>query len=97
MNIESWERLPADIQDIILDRVMPEMYEYTKSLYREEEDAALEAIEQNVETMHWVTAEDSAPYYEYLPTHSLQIVQTLMIDPEIVQIIDDFRPSARQQ
>jgi TRAP-type C4-dicarboxylate transport system substrate-binding protein len=96
MNEQAWERLPGDIQDIILNRVMPEMYDYTKNLYRVEENAALEAIEQNVETMHWVTAEDAAPYYEYLPTHSLQIVQTLMIDPQIVQIIEDFRPSARQ-
>ena len=97
MNSESWERLPADIQDIILDEVMPEVYEFTKELYREEENAALEVIEQNVETMHWATEEDLASYNEYLPTHNLQKVQMLMIDPEIVQIIDDLRPSRQQQ
>jgi C4-dicarboxylate-binding protein DctP len=93
MNNSSWEILPADIQDIILTEVMPEVYEYTRTLYREEEDAAVVAIELNVETMHWVTEEDYAPYFEYLPTHPVQKTLMLMIDPEIVQIVDDLRPS----
>jgi len=85
--------LPGDVQDIIVDRVMPDTYEYGKRVAREKEDEALEVIAENVETLHWVTEEDLAPYHEYALDHPVFKVQMLMVDPGIVQIIEDKRPS----
>jgi TRAP-type C4-dicarboxylate transport system substrate-binding protein len=95
INSDSWEGLPAGIQDVILNEVMPEVYEFDKARFREIEDAAIELIGQNVETVHWVTQEDLDPYLEYLPSHPIYQVQKLMIDPRIVEIVDDIRPSRR--
>jgi TRAP-type C4-dicarboxylate transport system substrate-binding protein len=92
-NAESWARLPADVQDIILNQVMPEVYEFQKSTYREDEEAALKELEEELETFHWVTQEDLDAYLEYLPTHATVKVQMLMVDPEIVEVIADLWPS----
>jgi len=93
----AWESLTITDQDIILNQVMPEMYELAKKVYRDDEQASLDLIEQNVDTMHWVTPEDLEPYKAYIKTHPVARVQMLMIDPEILQIIDDLRPSRQQQ
>ena len=90
---DAWQGLPPDIQDIILNEVMPEVYEFSKRAYREVDEAAVEEIRQNVETLHWLAEEDYAPYHEYMKTHAFYQVQMLMVDPEIVQMIDDLRPS----
>jgi C4-dicarboxylate-binding protein DctP len=92
VNRESWDRLPADVQDIIENEVMPLTYESFKQDYRESEQAALEEIEQSIETVNWVTEEDRAAYLEYARTHPIRQVQMLMIDPMILDIIEEFRP-----
>ena len=97
MHMDAWESLPADIQAIILNEVMPQVYEFSKRLSREVDDAAVAELQQSLESTHWVTEEGYASYYEYLPTHSLQKVQKLMIDPELLQMIDGLRPSRQQQ
>jgi TRAP-type C4-dicarboxylate transport system substrate-binding protein len=95
MNEDSWESLPSDIQDIIMDRVMPETYEFHKRVFREDEDRALQVMEESIETVHWVTEDELAGYLEYAAAHPTIIVQTLMIDPEILEIIEEVRPSAQ--
>ena len=97
VNEGSWESLPGDVQDIIVDRIMPEIYEYGKRVAREAADDALELIAQNVETVHCATGEDIEPFEEYARTHPVTKVQMLFVDPEIVQIIEDKRPSKAQQ
>jgi TRAP-type C4-dicarboxylate transport system substrate-binding protein len=93
MHNDAWDSLPADIQDIILNRVMPEVYDFTKQMYREQEDAAIKTISENVETANWVTQEDFDAYIAYADTHAMKKVQLLMIDPAIMEIIEDARPS----
>jgi len=92
-NEKSWERLPADIQDIILNQVMPEAYEYQKNSYREAEQVALDVLEEELETLHYVSQEDMDAYLEYVPTHPTIKVQTLMIEPEIMEIIGEMKPT----
>lgn len=93
MNSDSWESLLSEDQYIILNKVMPEMYEYAKIIGREFEETSLELIEQNVETMHWITQEDSDAYTEFVQTHPVHKVQALMVDPRILEIVDKLRPS----
>ncbi|UCC60774.1 MAG: TRAP transporter substrate-binding protein [Dehalococcoidia bacterium] len=95
MNGESWESLPSDIQDIIMNQVMPDTYEFAKVIYRDDEDTALALIEQNVDTMNWVTQEDFEAYVEYAQTHPVSKVQMIMIEPRILEIIEGL--STRNQ
>jgi C4-dicarboxylate-binding protein DctP len=60
VNDDSWDSLPMDVQDIIQDEIMPRTYEFFKTSYRESEDAALETIRQNIETMNWVSEPGAA-------------------------------------
>jgi C4-dicarboxylate-binding protein DctP len=92
-NEKSWERLPADIQDIIVNQVMPEVYDFQRDSYRQAEDVALEVLEQELDTFHRVRQDDLEAYLEYLPTHATIKVQLLMVDPEIVEIISDLWPN----
>jgi len=93
INRDSWDDIPADLQDIITNEVMPDTYEFGKNLYREKEEAALELIEQNVETFHWTKADDYAAYAAYARNHPVIKVMKLMVDPRIIQIIEEARPS----
>ncbi len=92
INNNSWERLPADVQDTIVNDVMPKVYEFHKAAFREDEDTALEIIEQNVETINWVEQDDFDSYIEYSLTHPTYRVQMLMVDPEILEVIEGVRP-----
>jgi C4-dicarboxylate-binding protein DctP len=93
MNRDSWDGLPADVQDIIVNRIMPEVYEFDKQKYREIEESAMETIAQNVETVNWVTQQDLDAYVEYAKTHPVYKMQMLMVDPRIIEIVDQVRPS----
>jgi C4-dicarboxylate-binding protein DctP len=95
INSDSWESLPADDRDIILNRVVPETYQFAKTTFREEEAAALELIEESVDTLHWVTQEDMDGYLEYAKTHPIIQTQLLMVDREIVEIIEDLRQTGQ--
>lgn len=95
MNKDSWHSLPADIRDLILNRIMPEVYEFDKMRYREAEAAAMKLIARNVDTVNWCTQEDLDAYAEYCKTYSVVKAQMLMVDPRLLEIIEELRPSAR--
>jgi C4-dicarboxylate-binding protein DctP len=95
MNRDSWDGLPADVQDMIVNRIMPQVYEFDKQHYREVEESAMETIAQNVETVNWVTQQDLDAYVEYAKTHSIYKMQMLMVDPRIIEIVEQARPSKR--
>jgi TRAP-type C4-dicarboxylate transport system substrate-binding protein len=91
VNRDSWLSLPEDVRAIVSDEVVPEIYEFGKTNYREAEEAALQLIEQSVETMHWMTQEELDTYVEYAHAHPTIVVQMLMVDPEILDIIEGLR------
>ncbi|UCC61276.1 MAG: TRAP transporter substrate-binding protein [Dehalococcoidia bacterium] len=95
INQDTWDNLPADIQDIIMNVVVPEIYDFFKMTWRGDEEAALEEIERNVETMHWVTEADNDAYIDYVKTHSIYKMQMLMIDPRIPEVVEGLRPGAQ--
>jgi TRAP-type C4-dicarboxylate transport system substrate-binding protein len=92
MNRDSWDSLPADLQDAIENEIMPQVYEFDKRNYREVEDAAMETIAQNVKTVNWVTEQDLDAYVEYAQTHPVYMMQMLMVDPRIIEIVEQIRP-----
>ena len=66
-----------------------------KEGYRESEEAAIELINRNVETANWVAQEELHDYQEYSRAHPVAKVQMLMVDPRIVEIIEELRPSSQ--
>ncbi len=92
MNRDSWDSLSVDVQDMIINRIMPQVYEFDKQKYREIEEAAVETIAQNVKTVNWVTQQDLDTYSEYARTHPVYQMQMLMVDPRIIEIVDETRP-----
>lgn len=97
VNKDAWESLPSDIQDIILNQVMPETYDFHKTNYRKGQEAEMDVIEQGVETVHWAAQDDIDAYVEFSLTHPMIKVQMLMVDPKILEIIERLRPSRQQQ
>jgi len=95
INEDSWESLTANDRDIILNRVMPEVYDFAKTTFREAEANALELIEQNVETMHWVGQEDMNGFLEFAMDHPITKTQLLMVEPRIIEIIEELRPGGQ--
>ncbi|OGO02027.1 MAG: hypothetical protein A2Y59_05410 [Chloroflexi bacterium RBG_13_52_14] len=90
INEDSWDSLPTDIQDII-NGVIPEVYEFIKTGSRAEEEAAIVLIDQNVETSHWVTAEELKAYHEVCLAHPVVKGLLGMVDPRIVKIVQDLK------
>jgi TRAP-type C4-dicarboxylate transport system substrate-binding protein len=97
VNMDSWNAIPADLQDIIINEVVPETYEFGKRIYREAEDEALDTIAENVETLHWTRPDDYAAYVKYAMAHPVIKVMMLMVDPEILEIIEEARLGSQQQ
>ena len=95
VNRETWEGLPADVQDILLNRVAPELEDFSKRLYQDSETADMEFLGEQVETVHWMTPEQATEFWEGIKDHSTMIVQMLMVEPEILEIIEELRPSAQ--
>jgi TRAP-type C4-dicarboxylate transport system substrate-binding protein len=95
INADSWDSLPTDIQDMILNEVMPEIYEFFKESYREDDEAAIELINQSVETAHWVTAEEAHDYQEFCLASPIIKTMMLYVDPRIIEIVEELRPSSQ--
>lgn len=93
VNKGSWESLPTDMQEVILDQAMPDTYDFNKVNYREGEESAMAVIEQSMETAHWASQEDTEAFVEYSLTHPIIKTQMLFVDPEILEIVDGLRPS----
>jgi TRAP-type C4-dicarboxylate transport system substrate-binding protein len=92
-NGDSWQSLPSDIQDIILNQVMPETYDFNKVNYRQGQEADMRTIEEAVDTVHWATQEDIDAYVEFTLAHPLTITQMLFVDRSILEIVEELRPS----
>ncbi|UCC59279.1 MAG: TRAP transporter substrate-binding protein [Dehalococcoidia bacterium] len=95
MNGETWENLPVDIQDILINRVAPELEDFSRRLYQESEAADIEFLEEQVYTVNWMTSEQAAEFWEGVKGHPTMRVQLLMVDPKIIDIIQELRPSVQ--
>jgi len=93
MNLDSWNDLPADIQDIITDEVMPEIMDLSYQLMVDEEDSAIETLSQHLQSVNFETVEDRATMWEWAQDHPVVIGMKTVAGSELVQLIEDLRPS----
>ncbi len=93
MNKDTWDSLPADIQDIILNQVMPEVEAFAREFMPEVEAKNIAFLQSKLETVNFVTPETHPEDYAALADTPLAQLFANTIDPEIQQIIYELRPS----
>jgi C4-dicarboxylate-binding protein DctP len=93
MNEDTWDGLPADIQDIILNQVMPEVMDFAREMMPEVEAQNFEFLQSELETVNFVSPQSHPEDYAALEDTSLGILFANSIDPEVQQIIYELRPS----
>lgn len=93
VSLYHWNKLPADIQVILQDEVMPEFYEFCYSYMLEEEAAAIEVLKANLDTWHEESTEQLQEAWQQVQTVPLAQTWIEEAGPEVIQIIDALRPS----
>ena len=93
MNLESWNDLPADIQGIITNEVMPEIMDLSYQIMVDEEDSAIETLSQQLQSVNFETEDDRVAMWEWAQDHPVVMGMKAQAGPEIVQLIEDLRPS----
>ena len=94
MNLDKWNKLPADIQDIINNEVMPELVDFAYELMVEGEKADEATVRERVDTFNTATPEDRAALVEAsIANDSMHQAVQKMAGPEIVELIESLKPS----
>ena len=93
VNRDSWDALSADTQDILVNRVWPETYEFAMQTAMNAEERDIELMRSEMETYHESTVTELAEIWETASENPLTKVMLLMIDPEVVEIVEGLRPS----
>jgi len=93
MNLDTWDSLPADIQEIIANEVLPELQTYAEEEGKRMEDASVEELRGKVETINFETAEQMIAMWEEIKDYPETGVAIKMAGPELMQLIDGLRPS----
>ena len=93
VNLNAWNSLPADIQDIITDEVMPQLFEDAWQRVCEDEAAAIEQLGEHLETLHTITPEARAGGWEVIKEYSATRKWLDVAGPEVVELVDELRPS----
>ncbi|MFC2058118.1 TRAP transporter substrate-binding protein [Chloroflexota bacterium] len=91
---KSWDALPAYYQDIIENKVFPEVQEYAFQLVEEVEGGAVDLLSEHM-TVHVATPEDMAKMWNTIKEWPEMEATMEMAGPELLQIIDENRPSAK--
>jgi C4-dicarboxylate-binding protein DctP len=93
MNLDTWDSLPADIQEIITNQVMPDVVQYGYDLMVDSEAQNIATLQANMETLNFESAEDRAALWDTMKDSS--VVQGLLnaIGPDVLNIIEATRPS----
>lgn len=92
MNLGSWNKLDSDTQDIINNRVIPELQDYMADVVIEQHKAALLSLNEKMDAIHVGTPEMQQEAWEKLQTYPANVEWENLIDPEIVELIEATRP-----
>jgi TRAP-type C4-dicarboxylate transport system substrate-binding protein len=95
-NMDTWNSLSADVQDIILNQVMPEVEAFARELMPSVEVQNFEILEAELETVNYVSPESHPEDYESLKETGLYRLWAGTVNQEIQQIVHDLRPSLQQ-
>lgn len=92
MGMDVWNGLPTDIQDIIVDRVIPEVQVLSRQLIKEADVIELQTLTDNVKAVHWATPEDLAASREFLKTDVTTQEELNRYGAELLDLIAKHAP-----
>lgn len=93
VNKDIWNGLAADIRDIILNDVFPEVIEGSQEMMEEAEGAAITLFQSKLDTVHQETDADVVALWEQLKEYDAAQAWLASAGEELLQIIEDIRPS----
>ncbi len=92
-NLDTWNELPVDIQDIITDEVMPELVQFSYDYMQVDYDRVTAALKAELDTWNRVTPEDNAEMWAWAQDHKSVIGIKDIAGQWLVDYIEDIRPS----
>ena len=97
MNEDAWNSLPTDLQDIIMNDIVPEIQAWCKIEMPKEETKNLEIIEKAIlakgGTMNRAGPDTEPEIYVGVLDTDTAAFMFEVIDSEVVNIVDELRPS----
>jgi len=93
MNMDTWNSLGAELQDLISNTIMPELWAYSQEESVQAYKDACKILNEGLETMHYETPVESAEIWDVIETYDSTQNVLARIDPEILSIINEFRPT----
>ncbi|MFC1926370.1 TRAP transporter substrate-binding protein [Chloroflexota bacterium] len=89
MNMDKWNSLPSDIQDIFTSKIMPDLVDWAFEFTTQEELSYLDILRKNM-TTHTITDEERIKVREEL--WPLADKYLSMIDPDLLALAESLRP-----
>ncbi|MFC1924728.1 TRAP transporter substrate-binding protein DctP [Chloroflexota bacterium] len=93
MNMDTWNSLGADLQDLISNKIMPELWTYSQEESVQANKDACAILNTGLETLNFETPAESAAIWDVIENYSSTQNILGRIDPEILSIIYEFRPT----
>ncbi|MFC1974343.1 TRAP transporter substrate-binding protein [Chloroflexota bacterium] len=93
MNLDAWNNLSDDMQDIIANEVIPDLVLESHAMIKGEEDTAREELLACMTDVYFATPEDVAAICEGVEDLPARIKRMEDIGPDILAIIEELRPS----
>ncbi|MFC1994489.1 TRAP transporter substrate-binding protein [Chloroflexota bacterium] len=94
MSPDTWNGLPADIQDIIENKVVPEALKFSHDYFVEQEEKDMAELASHLVALHETQPADARAAAEALETNETQKTLLEKVGPEIINILEELRPSS---
>ena len=92
-NMDKWNTLPADIQDIIENKVVPELEHFANDTMAIADQRIFDQLEANFLEVTYASAEAYGRARTYLQNESESFANLIdAIGPDLMAIIDEYRP-----
>ena len=90
MNKDTWSSLPADIQDIIENEVMPEALLHSREMMLAATQAIVDEASPHLKGINWETPEQTARAVDFLRTYPKTLEELELFTPELLDIMDEL-------
>lgn len=95
-NLDVWDGLPDDVQDIITNQVMPEVMAYTSDIAVEDHKVAVKGLVDNLDTTHVVWPAEEDEIWEQLKVYPAFVEKAASMNQDILNRIIELRPATAE-
>ena len=93
MNLDCWNEMEPELQDLISNTILPEVQEYVKGVVVDQHKQAALGLNDNLNAIHVIPMEREQEAWEMLQTQPDFLARKALLDPEIVALINALRPA----